>query len=171
MRNFTFNLTICIFLTFNTHRVGVGTGRNNRNRNIYPYIGGSFEGPGGKGIVLPGGGDWGLQHPTSGVQELDIRIHLVTDDGVAVYGTCSGIIQLTPEDWEKFGAGNLDINPIRSIGHWRFEVDGESKYAHLNQAMCIGHVTMKQVDGDLAACWAIYDVTNDAIGPHPLAKM
>ena len=69
---------------------GVGVGSKNLSRGIFPYTGGSFEGPAGKGTVLAGGGDYGLVDGAKGNMELDIRIHLLTDDGVPVYGTCTG---------------------------------------------------------------------------------
>ena len=104
---------------------------------------------------------------------------------------------MTAEDWGKFAEGSLDLHPLRSIGHWRFETDADGKYGYLNQTMgvvrqCVtesvaedselrcfpcllldfmqGRVEFGEVDGAAAACWAIYEVSNETLEPHPIAK-
>jgi len=149
---------------------GVGVSGKSQARVIVPYTGGSFEGPAGSGRVLPGGGDYILLDGASGKAEMDIRIHLVTADGVAVYGTCSGVLSMTQADWDKFNAGNLDIAPLKSIGHWRFETDSSSKYGYLNSVVAVGKVAVLEVEGGPAACWAIYDISNETLEGHPLSR-
>ena len=46
-----------------------------------------------------------------------------------------GVLSMTAEDWGKFAEGSLDLHPLRSIGHWRFETDADGKYGYLNQTM------------------------------------
>ena len=50
-------------------------------RRIIQILGGTFEGSGMKGHVLPGGADWQIVR-ADGLAELDTRYTLETDDGV-----------------------------------------------------------------------------------------
>jgi hypothetical protein len=53
-------------------------------RRTVPLSGGTFEGPRLRGAVLPGGSaDWLLLR-SDGVQELDLRVTLETDDGALI---------------------------------------------------------------------------------------
>lgn len=54
------------------------------NRRIIPITGGTFEGPGIKGTVVPGGADWQIIRPDA-VAELEARYTLRTDDGALIY--------------------------------------------------------------------------------------
>jgi len=57
------------------------TGRG--SRNIIPITGGTFEGPGIRGTILPGGWDWQLQR-ADGCGEVEADYFLKTDDGVVI---------------------------------------------------------------------------------------
>ena len=59
-------------------------------RVTFPITGGSFEGAGLRGVVLPGGDDWTVKR-SDGVMELDLRITLKTDDGALIHMTFEGI--------------------------------------------------------------------------------
>jgi hypothetical protein len=52
-------------------------------RNIIPITGGTFEGPGIKGTIMPGGWDWQL-HRADGCTEVKADYMLRTDDGVVI---------------------------------------------------------------------------------------
>ncbi len=52
-------------------------------RRMVPILGGTFEGPGIRGIVLPGGADRQLVRD-DGVRRLDATYEMQTDDGVIV---------------------------------------------------------------------------------------
>ncbi|MEP7312455.1 MAG: DUF3237 domain-containing protein [Pseudomonadota bacterium] len=52
-------------------------------RRVITISGGTFEGPGIKGTIMPGGEDWQLTR-TDGVTEFDARYWLKTDDGVII---------------------------------------------------------------------------------------
>ena len=78
----------------------VGTGR----RRIIPLTGGTFEGPGVKGIVLPGGADWQLVRADS-VAEIDARYTLETDGGQLIYIHNRGLRHAPPEVMRKLMAG------------------------------------------------------------------
>ena len=53
-------------------------------RRIVPIIGGDFSGPKLRGKVLPGGADWQILR-SDGVDELEARYTLCTDDGALIY--------------------------------------------------------------------------------------
>jgi len=73
-------------------------------RRIIPILGGSFEGSGLKGRVLPGGADWQIVR-ADGLGELDTRYTLETDDGKLIYVQNAGIRHASPEVTAKLMAG------------------------------------------------------------------
>src|SRR6185503_12394400 len=52
-------------------------------RIIIPITGGTFEGPGIKGVIMPGGWDWQLRR-ADGCTEVKADYFLQTDDGVVI---------------------------------------------------------------------------------------
>jgi hypothetical protein len=73
-------------------------------RRIVPILSGTFEGPGLKGRVLPGGADWQIVR-ADGLAELDTRYTLETDDGKLIYVQNAGIRHASPEVTAKLMAG------------------------------------------------------------------
>lgn len=73
----------------------VGTVPGGRRR-IVQVLGGTFEGSGLKGRILPGGGDWQMVR-ADGLAELDTRYTLETDDGKVIYIQNAGIRHASPE--------------------------------------------------------------------------
>jgi hypothetical protein len=73
-------------------------------RVIAPIIGGTFEGPKLKGIVIPGGADWTLTRP-DGIRELDVRVTLKTDSGDLIYMRYRGIDNTKPDIAKKIAKG------------------------------------------------------------------
>jgi hypothetical protein len=79
-------------------------------REVWPIIGGKFEGPNIKGTVVPGGADYPLGR-RDGVWEIDALYRLLTDDGVTIIIHNKGIwyagegekYRLTPEFWAPEG--------------------------------------------------------------------
>jgi len=59
-------------------------------RRIIPITGGSFEGPGLRGSVIPDGADWQVIRP-DGAAELEARYTLETDSGGLIYVVNRGI--------------------------------------------------------------------------------
>ena len=78
-------------------------------RRIVQITGGSFEGPGFKGRVLPGGADWQIIH-ADGFTELDTRYTIETDTGKTVYVQNAGIRHASPEIMKQLLAGQ-PVNP------------------------------------------------------------
>jgi hypothetical protein len=73
-------------------------------RRIVSILGGTFEGSGIKGKVLPGGADWQIIRP-DGFSELDTRYTLQTDKGELVYVQNAGMRHAAPDVMQKLLAG------------------------------------------------------------------
>ncbi len=81
----------------------------NGDRRVRLISGGSFAGPKLRGEVLPGGGDWLLLRP-DGARLLDVRLALRTDGGHLIYVISRGIMNMSPEIYQRIGAGE-EIDP------------------------------------------------------------
>jgi hypothetical protein len=63
---------------------GIAVGPTTRGeRTIIPITGGTFEGPGLRGTIVPGAWDWQLLRP-DGCRELEADYFLKTDDGAII---------------------------------------------------------------------------------------
>ena len=76
----------------------------NGQRRIIDILSGTFEGPGIKGRLVPGGADWQIVRE-DGFTELDTRYLLETDDGHLIYVTNIGIRHADPEVMARLNAG------------------------------------------------------------------
>ena len=79
-------------------------------RRVVPILGGTFEGPGIRGRVLPGA-DWQLVRE-DGLAELDTRYALETDAGALIYIRTAGIRHASPELTARLLAGE-PVDPSR----------------------------------------------------------
>jgi hypothetical protein len=104
-------------------------------RVIVNVTGGSFAGPKASGTVNMGG-DW-LSMRTTGSAHLDVRLLLITDDGVAIHMAYEGIMGPTDDG-------------VRIITAPLFQT-GDERYAWLNdvQAVAIGKPSKDAVDYDV----------------------
>ena len=104
-------------------------------RVIVNVTGGSFRGPKASGTVGMGG-DW-LSMRTTGSAHIDVRLLLITDDGVAIHMAYEGI--MAPSD-----------TGVRIITAPLFQT-GDERYAWLNdvQAVDIGQPSKDAVDYDV----------------------
>jgi hypothetical protein len=73
-------------------------------RRIIQITGGSFEGPGLRGRILPGGADWQIVR-ADGTAELDARYTLQTDEGALIYVVNRGLRHGRPEVLRRIAAG------------------------------------------------------------------
>src|SRR5689334_8319888 len=93
--------------------------------NIVPVTGGDFEGPGLRGKVLPGGGDWLLLR-SDGVMEFDLRITLETDDQALIDMRFQGLRHGPADTIAALGRGEV-VDPasyyFRTLP--RFETSAE----------------------------------------------
>jgi hypothetical protein len=92
-------------------RVQVGAALELGNRRIVPILGGTFEGPEIRGLVLPGGADWQLVR-ADGVVELEARYTLETGRGQLIYVRNRGIRHAPPEIMEQLRKGAA-VDPAR----------------------------------------------------------
>lgn len=101
------------------------------NRRIIPITGGTFEGPGLKGTIIPGSWDWQLERP-DGCTEIIADYFIRTDDGVMINVRNTGALcrgagpvrthpvfeaPTGPYDWLNRAAfvGTLDLVPDASV--------------------------------------------------------
>lgn len=102
--------------------------------------GGSFEGPGIRGTVLPGGGEWPHVRDDD-VFCFDARYHLQTDDGTIILLHNRGYRHATPEVMERLWALRPGDAVDPSEYYFRstptFEV-APGKYAWLSRHVFVG---------------------------------
>lgn len=110
-------------------------------RSNYPIIGGTFEGAGVRGQVLPGGNDQYLQR-REGVGELDARYSLLTDEGERINVHNIGRLVLDEEGKRLSDAGIWPLAPERyqCTCSPSFQV-AEGRLSWMRQQMFIGAVT------------------------------
>jgi hypothetical protein len=101
---------------------------------IWPIIGGRFEGKGIRGTVVPGGGDFPVVRP-DGVEVVDALYRLRTDDGVTIIIHNKGLTypSLRPGDW-RYRLAPEFIAP-------------QGKYEWLNSSLFIS--TLSDVPSDM----------------------
>ena len=73
-------------------------------RRIVQITGGTFEGPGLKGKILPGGADWQIIQ-ADGFSQLDTRYTLQTDKGQIIYVQNAGVRDAAPDVMKKLLEG------------------------------------------------------------------
>ncbi len=95
-------------------------------RNVIPIMGGVFEGPGIKGVIIPGGWDWQLTRK-DGCIDVHADYMLKTDDGVIINVVNDGALCMA-----KTGESS---KPVRTSP--RFEAP-LGKYEWLGQTAFIG---------------------------------
>ena len=114
-------------------RVGPGP---RGERRIVGITGGTFEGPGLRGTVLPGA-DWQLIHE-DGFSELDTRYALRTDEGELIAVRNAGIRHAAPDVMRRLLAGET-VDPalvyFRTVP--RFETSAP-RLQHLTRAIFVG---------------------------------
>lgn len=99
--------------------------------------GGWFEGPKLKGEILPGTGDWFITR-AGGVSEGDVRDTYRTHDGVVIYVSYRGILNIPPDIWEKLHRGE-DVDPSKYYlrGQPMFETAVDASYSWLNEIIAV----------------------------------
>lgn len=106
-------------------------------RRIVPILGGSFEGPGLSGIVVPGGADWQYVRP-DGVLAIEAKYTLQADDGSLIMVSNRGMRHGPPEVIERIFRGEpvpRDAYYFRSIPEFEAPV---GPHDWLNKSLFIG---------------------------------
>lgn len=73
-------------------------------RRLVPIVGGHFEGPRMRGVVLNGGADWQVVH-ANGMITVDTHYGLRTDDGALIYISTRGVRVASPEVAARISSG------------------------------------------------------------------
>lgn len=105
-------------------------------RRIVPIVGGTFEGPGLKGVILPGGADWQIVRP-DGSAALEARYTLETDDGARITVRNTGVRAGPPEVLARIARGE-SVDPASYYFRATpiFEC-GSPQYAWLNDLVAV----------------------------------
>ncbi len=105
-------------------------------RRIVAILGGTFEGPGLRGTVLPGGNDWQIVR-ADGVLDVDARYALREERGGAIRVTSQGYRHGPPEVLAALGRGEeVDASNYFFRSVLRLET-GAPELAHLNKTIAI----------------------------------
>ena len=102
--------------------------KDGERKEVWPIIGGRFEGKGIRGTVVPGGGDFPVVRP-DGVEVIDALYRLRTDDGVQIIIHNEGLAY--PNDKPGWGRYRLAPTFIAPVG----------KYDWLNRGIFISTLT------------------------------
>lgn len=107
------------------------------DRRIARVTGGTFEGPGLKGTVRDGGGDWILNR-IDGVTQLDVRLTMETEDGHRIYMTYKGLRHGPKEVMDRLAAGQpVDPSELYFRTAPFFETAADGPYAWLNKSVFV----------------------------------
>lgn len=113
----------------------VGDGPLGR-RNIVDITGGSFEGPGLRGRILPSGADWLLVRK-DGMGVLDVRATFETEDGAYLYVSYHGLLEINEKVQAALeGGGSTEYGDAYFMTQPRFET-GDERYAWLNGVLAV----------------------------------
>jgi Protein of unknown function (DUF3237) len=100
--------------------------------------GGRVEGPGLRGEVLPGGGDWLLVGDDS-IGRVDVRASVRTHDFALIHYTAGGVIRIPPDGPQRLAAGerlSFEETYVRTTP--KFETADE-RYSWLNGLVVVGY--------------------------------
>jgi hypothetical protein len=111
------------------------------HRMYYALTGGTIEGPEIKGEILPGGGDWIKMHGGRRA-ELDVRLHVRTEDGSLIYIHYPGWMELNEKVLVALSGGpETGYDDLYARATPRMET-GSSAYSWVNDTVfiCRGRV-------------------------------
>jgi hypothetical protein len=113
-------------------------------RRLVPIVGGTFDGPRLRGVVLSGGADWQVVH-AGGMISIDTRYALQTHDDALIFIATRGVRSGPPEVLARLGRGE-PVDPAE----YYFRVfatleTGAPAYAWLNERIFVA-AAVRQVD-------------------------
>jgi hypothetical protein len=109
-------------------------------RRIIDILGGTVEGPGISGRILPGGADWQMIRRPDGFTDIDARYTIETDDGHYIYVTNIGIRHASADVMRRLNAGEtVDQSEIYFRAIPKFETgDPEFEWLMRSIFVCTG---------------------------------
>lgn len=111
--------------------------------NIYPVIGGYFEGEKMRGEIMNFGADWNYFQHSDGIDVISTRYLLKTDDGVVISIFTDGRCIETPEQMEMESRGEfVDPGTYYFRQHLFFQT-GAEKYKWLNGIIAFAVIGFK----------------------------
>ena len=115
--------------------IAAGPGKELR---VVPVIGGTFEGPLGKGELIPGTtADW-LRVEPDGTAHMDVRLVLKTTEGATIFMHYAGVRHGPPAVLDRLGRGDtVDPGDYYFRIAVRFET-GDAKLGWLNRTLAVG---------------------------------
>jgi len=125
-------------LSAGTPQMSTGATARGGELRVIPVTGGSFEGPGMKGELVPGTtADW-LRVEADGTAHMDVRLVLRTDRGQLLYMSYTGLRSGDPEVLARLGRGEA----VPAADYYfrvaiRFET-ADPNLAWLNRVLAIG---------------------------------
>jgi len=119
-------------------------------RRVVDIVGGSFEGPLMRGVVLGGGADWQIAR-SDGALELDARYALREERGGLVQVISQGMRHGPPEVMARLARGEK-VDPADSVFRtvMRFET-GAPELAWLNKVIAVASAERKARRAELTA--------------------
>jgi hypothetical protein len=109
----------------------------NGTRRIIDILGGTVEGPGISGRILPGGADWQMIRREDGFTDVDARYTIETDTGAIIYVQNIGIRHAPIEVMRRLNAGEtVDQSEIYFRAVPKFET-GDPELAWLMRSIFI----------------------------------
>lgn len=109
-------------------------------RVLFTTSGGTFDGPGFHGEVLPGGSDWALVR-SDGMTVIDVDLMLRTHDGALIYARWGGLL-VAPRHVRAAVADPAERSQLDPASYYfrttpTFET-GSDTYAWLNRIVTVG---------------------------------
>ena len=125
-------------LTAGTPQMSTGPAARGGELRVIPVTGGTFEGPGLKGELVPGTtADW-LRVEADGTSHMDVRLVMKTDKGQLFYMSYSGVRTGSPAVLARLGRGEaVDPSEYYFRIAIRFET-ADPEFAWLNRVLGIG---------------------------------
>ena len=114
---------------------------------VVSHPSGWVEGPRIKGKIVPPSGDW-LRTAPNGLNRLDVRLTIQTDDDQIIYVSYNGIFQCAPEVFARYLKGALlKAGDCYFVTGPTFETKSE-RYAWLNSVQAVGKmIEITRADG------------------------
>jgi hypothetical protein len=125
-------------LTAGTPQMSTSPAARGGEMRVIPVTGGTFEGPGLKGELVPGTtADW-LRVEADGTSHMDVRLVMKTEKGQLFYMSYSGVRTGSPAVLARLGRGEtVDPSEYYFRIAIRFET-ADSELAWLNRVLGIG---------------------------------